>query len=68
MPEDEYRLQLRLNLPSSARAADTAPWITLACNVADVLYSKQKLVPDVAISKAVRPCSFLPGPLNVLLC
>lgn len=65
MPEDEYRLQLRLNLPSSARAADTAPWITLACNVADVLYSKQKLVPDVAISKAVRFCS-LRGPLNVL--
>ncbi|GAA5959491.1 hypothetical protein JCM8115_003728 [Rhodotorula mucilaginosa] len=54
LPEDEYRLQLRLNLPSSARAADTAPWITLACNVADVLYSKQKLVPDVAISKAKK--------------
>ncbi|GAA5860763.1 hypothetical protein JCM3774_006277 [Rhodotorula dairenensis] len=54
LPEDEYRLQLRLNLPSSARAADTAPWITLACNVADVLYSKQKLVPDVAIHKAKR--------------
>ncbi|GAA5977688.1 hypothetical protein JCM10908_005057 [Rhodotorula pacifica] len=54
LPEDEYRLQLRLNLPPSANAAETAPWITLACNVADVLYSKQKLVPDVAISKAKK--------------
>ncbi|POY70907.1 hypothetical protein BMF94_6085 [Rhodotorula taiwanensis] len=54
LPEDEYRMQLRLRLPSASRAGATAPWITLACNVADVLHSKQKLVPDVAISKAKK--------------
>lgn len=57
MPDNEFRMQLTLDLPPSTRAAETAPWVTLACNVADVLHGKQKLVPDVAISKAVGSLS-----------
>ncbi|BGP56905.1 hypothetical protein JCM8202v2_004541 [Rhodotorula sphaerocarpa] len=54
LPDNEFRMQLTLDLPPSSRAAETAPWVTLACNVADVLHGKQKLVPDVAISKAKK--------------
>jgi hypothetical protein len=54
LPENEYHLTLTFRLPPSSRSAETAPWISLACNIADVLYSKQKLVPETAINKLVR--------------
>lgn len=54
LPENEYHLTLTFRLPPSSRSAETAPWISLACNIADILYSKQKLVPETAINKLVR--------------
>lgn len=59
LPENEYHLTLTFRLPPASRSAETAPWISLACNVADVLYSKQKLVPETAINKLVRRAAVL---------
>lgn len=53
LPQDEYHLILTLRLPPKSRCAETRPWISLACNIADVLTQKQKLVPDVQVNKLV---------------
>ncbi|GAA5940788.1 hypothetical protein JCM3775_004899 [Rhodotorula graminis] len=51
LPDNDFRLVVTLRLPPSSQAAATKDWVTLACNIADVLYTKQKLVPEVAIGK-----------------
>lgn len=58
LPSDEFHLILTLGLPPKNRVQETTPWISLACNIADVLYSRAKLLPDVQIPKLVR--RFLP--------
>lgn len=56
LPEDDIHLILTLRLPTKHRSAETAPWISLACNIADVLYQQQKLLPEVQVTKLVRSC------------
>ncbi|BGP50060.1 hypothetical protein JCM10450v2_005968 [Rhodotorula kratochvilovae] len=51
LPENDYHLVLTLRLPPASRAAETKKWVSLACNIADVLHAKQKLVPDAAVAK-----------------
>ena len=66
LPTDEFHLVLTLRLPPASQAASTAPLITLACNIADVIYKKEKLIPEVAISKAVRSLGLSRPPLPPL--
>ncbi|BGP18231.1 hypothetical protein JCM10213_007860 [Rhodosporidiobolus nylandii] len=54
LPTDEFHLHLTLRLPPSSAAAATQDWIELACNVADVINGKQKLVPEQAVNKAKK--------------
>ncbi|GAA5874539.1 hypothetical protein JCM8547_002187 [Rhodosporidiobolus lusitaniae] len=54
LPTDEFHLVLTLRLPPASKSAATKPWIELACNIADVINGKQKLVPEVAINKAKK--------------
>ncbi|GAA5917622.1 hypothetical protein JCM6882_001992 [Rhodosporidiobolus microsporus] len=51
LPTDDFHLLLTLRLPPASDAAATKNWIELACNIADVIYGKQKLVPDAAVGK-----------------
>ncbi|GAA5888718.1 hypothetical protein JCM5296_000079 [Sporobolomyces johnsonii] len=54
LPTDEFHLILTLRLPPASASASTKPFLSLACNIADVLYKKEKLLPDVAVSKAKK--------------
>ncbi|GAA5906655.1 CCDC47 family protein [Sporobolomyces salmoneus] len=54
LPVDDSHLILTLRLPPGSKASSTRSLLTLACNIADVLYKKEKLVPEVAISKAKK--------------
>ncbi|GAA5881269.1 hypothetical protein JCM16303_004872 [Sporobolomyces ruberrimus] len=52
LPTDEFHLILTLRLPPKSRSSSTESLISLACNIADVIHRKEKLLPEVAISKA----------------
>ncbi|GAA5825412.1 hypothetical protein JCM11251_006972 [Rhodosporidiobolus azoricus] len=51
LPTDEFHLLLTLRLPPASDAAATKTWVELACNIADVINGKQKLVPEAAVGK-----------------
>ncbi|GAA6061870.1 hypothetical protein JCM10212_001303, partial [Sporobolomyces blumeae] len=51
LPNDEFHIVLTLRLPPRSDPAATAPFIRLACNIADVLHKKEKILPDNALSK-----------------
>ncbi|GAA6009921.1 CCDC47 family protein [Rhodotorula paludigena] len=51
LPENEFRLTLSMRLPPASKSAATAPWIQLACNIADVIYTKQRLLPEGTVNK-----------------
>ncbi|GAA6020828.1 hypothetical protein JCM11491_004667 [Sporobolomyces phaffii] len=56
LPADDLHLILTLRLPrrGSNDGYSAESLITLACNVADVLHQKEKLLPEVAILKAKK--------------
>ncbi|GAA5854823.1 hypothetical protein JCM5353_006068, partial [Sporobolomyces roseus] len=64
LPTDELHLVLTLRLPPASQSASTTSLITLACNIADVINKKEKLIPEVAMSKAKKRRSDM---LEVLL-
>lgn len=57
-PTGQFHLILTLRLPPSSRAAETQPWIELACNVADVINGKTRLLPESSVASIVRSFSF----------
>ncbi|ORY76850.1 hypothetical protein BCR35DRAFT_314392 [Leucosporidium creatinivorum] len=67
LPDDEFHLILTLGLPPKSRVGETTPWISLACNIVDVLYSRQKLLPDVQIPKLVRLSRLAASPNSLAL-
>ncbi|KAM0790126.1 hypothetical protein ACM66B_005450 [Microbotryomycetes sp. NB124-2] len=51
LPEDDLHLILTLRVPPAGQAADTSFWLTLACNIADVINKKELLVPQMQVAK-----------------
>ncbi|GAA5934283.1 CCDC47 family protein [Sporobolomyces koalae] len=58
LPTDDLHLILTLRVPTLDAAGSSSHWFELACNIADVIYRKDKLLSEAAISKAVCvvPC------------
>ncbi|GAA5990018.1 hypothetical protein JCM11641_000586 [Rhodosporidiobolus odoratus] len=54
LPTDTFHLTLTLRLPPTSDSAATQNWIEVACNLADVIHGKQKLVPEAAMNKAKK--------------
>lgn len=54
LPEHQWALTLTLRLPPSSEAETVKSFVELACNLVDVLYLRQRALPDVAIQKFVR--------------
>ncbi|GAA6019270.1 hypothetical protein JCM10207_005060 [Rhodosporidiobolus poonsookiae] len=64
LPVNDFHLVLTLRLPPSSQSAATQPWIELACNIADMINGKPKLIPESAVSKLKKRRT---DALNVLL-
>ncbi|KAK4050964.1 hypothetical protein OIV83_003093 [Microbotryomycetes sp. JL201] len=51
LPEDDLHLILTLRVPPGGKAALTSFWLTLACNIADVLNKKEQFLPQIQVNK-----------------
>ena len=65
---DEYHIVLTLRLPPKHKVDETNSWLSLACNIIDVLYLKPKLLPEVQIAKLVSVVKLLLGSQLMLDC
>lgn len=54
LPENDFHILLTLRLPPALRAKETASWLSLICNIADVINKKDGFVPAMQVNKLVR--------------
>ncbi|KAK4050362.1 hypothetical protein OIO90_005155 [Microbotryomycetes sp. JL221] len=51
LPENEFHLILTLRLPNQSKMNETKQWLSIICNIADVIHKKENLLPNMQVVK-----------------